>query len=200
MLIDAYVRKFFEERGTSNMDTDYTMLLRSITLLVACLGGIFSIFLGWRLYCKGVESAVHSDFSNESKFRIKFSAVGPGVFFALFGMLIIYKVVTMQAEVTEEIPVEASQTSMLAPRLQFIQSAVAATTTAAPSRKCLMMKRVRKQYDGSEINADLVNEALDASILALQKFAPQAQDQPKLVRNLQVLQEMRVSTGDWTVR
>lgn len=186
------------------MEADYTMLLRSITLMIACLGGIFSIFLGWKLYTKGIESAVQSDLSTDSKFSLKVSAVGPGVFFALFGMYIIIKIVSMQAEVTEEIPVEAVEARSWLTDIAPIPAAHAATTKAATSKtcktvavkQCLVRRRSSKQYDGAEITVEDVNRALDASLAALRNADVPADEERALIGNIRTLTEMRESTDE----
>jgi hypothetical protein len=65
---------------------------RSIVLIIAAAGGILCIVLGWRLYKDAILSKTEGSATLKHG-RIKLAAAGPGVFFALFGMWLLVKLV-----------------------------------------------------------------------------------------------------------
>jgi hypothetical protein len=69
------------------------IIIRGATLIIAGFGGLLSIYLGWKLYRNGLASAVSAEASKTDSWAFKMKAMGPGIFFALFGMaLLIYLV------------------------------------------------------------------------------------------------------------
>ncbi|MFM0351408.1 hypothetical protein [Paraburkholderia sp. RL17-347-BIC-D] len=71
---------------------------RSIVLIIAAAGGVLCIFLGWRLYKDAILSKTEgSAVLKQGKFKL--AAAGPGVFFALFGMWLLVKLVDRPVQV-----------------------------------------------------------------------------------------------------
>jgi hypothetical protein len=68
---------------------DNQLWLRQLIVFVAVIGGIYSIFLGYRLLIKGItdEFKLKSDLKG---FKADLVSVSPGLFFALIGLIIIW--------------------------------------------------------------------------------------------------------------
>lgn len=91
-------------------------LFRGINLMLVTLGGILSIYLGWRLYRDGIVSAVESEVRHGDKWKFAMKALGPGVFFALFGMWILVTVIGKEVSTESRgEPVEVEEVSGDAP-------------------------------------------------------------------------------------
>ena len=77
-------------------------ILRMVERLIIALGGILSIFLGYKLfYIAAVKSDSGADFKS-ALFSASFTKVGPGVFFALFGAYIMSTSITTQIDIKSE--------------------------------------------------------------------------------------------------
>jgi hypothetical protein len=91
----------------------FTFLFHGINMMIVTLGGVLSIYLGWRLYRDGIASAVESEMQHGENWKFTLRSLGPGVFFALFGMWILVTVVSKdppklrQGEVQSELTSEA---------------------------------------------------------------------------------------------
>lgn len=72
---------------------------RALVLLIAALGGVFSIFLGWKLYKDVVLSKTEGNL-HANGWSIKLAGAGPGVFFVAFGMWLLVKIVGQQVELS----------------------------------------------------------------------------------------------------
>jgi hypothetical protein len=151
------------------MENTVTMVhfFRGLTLLVACGGGIFCIFLGWKLYRDGINSPVSSELSQGNKFRFTMKALGPGVFFALFGMYVIVKIVGTQAETEPVISEEIMPQTKGSQLSTFIGEAQAAPQREI-ARMCFIYYRI-KQFDGKTISDQDLRSALSESISLLKR-------------------------------
>jgi len=69
------------------------ILGKAIVQAMAVISGAFFGFLGYRLYLQGVESATEATFAWGS-IEFWMAGGGPGIFFALAGVLVIYVAVT----------------------------------------------------------------------------------------------------------
>jgi len=64
-------------------------ILRMLERIIAALGGIGSIYLGYRLFSIARLENSSSGSLKNSLFTISLTRIGPGVFFALFGAYIL---------------------------------------------------------------------------------------------------------------
>ena len=71
---------------------------RSIGLLIAGIGAICCIFLGWSLYRDGIKVATAGTF-DYGNFKIKLSSLGPGVFLVAFGAAILLYLIARPANI-----------------------------------------------------------------------------------------------------
>jgi hypothetical protein len=89
--------------------------------LIATAGGVLSLYFGWQLFHSGSEKYQKATMELGG-WKVNFSKVGPGVFFALFGMYILYSAITNKADVdTDEDSPESSNSvpgTNTAPQIQ----------------------------------------------------------------------------------
>ncbi len=82
-------------------------MLRFVEKLLALAGGILCVYLGYRLFIKGVSGEASLKVEHDkSKLQLLNSA--PGIFFALFGMVLLGLVVWRQTNVFVLEPVSAN--------------------------------------------------------------------------------------------
>ena len=81
---------------------------RGAVLVLCTLGAILSIYLGWRLYIEAVLSKA-SAAAEYKGMHLRLVAAGPGVFFALFGMIVLWVLVRGQSSITSETKTEAQR-------------------------------------------------------------------------------------------
>lgn len=75
--------------------------------MIVTMGGVLSIYLGWKLYRDGIISAVESNLENQNGWKFTLKSLGPGVFFALFGMWILVTVIGKEVSTEKrEVPLE----------------------------------------------------------------------------------------------
>lgn len=87
-------------------------LFRGINMMLVTLGGLLSIYLGWKLYRDGIDSAVESEMQHGDNWKFTMKALGPGVFFALFGMWILVTVIGKEVSTeSRSEPVEVEEIS-----------------------------------------------------------------------------------------
>ena len=67
---------------------DIILILRFAEKLLALLGALLCVYLGYRLFVKGV-SGEASLKAEHNKFKVQLLNAAPGIFFALFGMAIL---------------------------------------------------------------------------------------------------------------
>lgn len=79
---------------------------RTGVLWIAAVGGILSMYFGWKLYLQGLQSPVTAELSSPEAWKFKMSAFGPGVFFALFGMGILVFLVRQPVVIEDPVYVE----------------------------------------------------------------------------------------------
>jgi hypothetical protein len=82
-------------------DTPATLgVLRMVNLLAISAAGILAIYFGYKLFMAGPNNYATSGGSFKSAlFNLTFSKAGPGVFFVLFGALILIFVVTNKLDI-----------------------------------------------------------------------------------------------------
>jgi hypothetical protein len=84
------------EAFCSRVKTNGTEFVFSGVAALATLGGIFCIFLGYKLFTKGIDKH-----KGELKAKVKFvdivfTGVGPGLFFMAFGAIVLITAIVMQ--------------------------------------------------------------------------------------------------------
>lgn len=185
------------------------VIARAVVLVIAALGGVLSIYLGWKLYRDGLVSAVDSELSKNESFKIKLSSAGPGVFFALFGMWLLVHLVEKQV-VMEDGPVQSTSAALYntADKPFKIERAVFATKKSAGAKTakdapevCFVRAKKRVFFLGNELTGDRIKADLDTALLHLKNV-----DQSKLSDNeatavidaVATLEHVRESTGEWT--
>jgi hypothetical protein len=83
-------------------------MLRMVERIIVSLGGILSVYLGYRLF---IVASVKTDSGGSFKsalFSASLTKVGPGVFFALFGAYVMATSITTQINVQTEQPSQAA--------------------------------------------------------------------------------------------
>jgi hypothetical protein len=154
---------------------------------------VLAIFLGWKLYKDAVLSAVSGE-AELSGTRFKLAAAGPGVFFALFGMWLLVKLVDRPLELEDAVPVKAPinrallseqlPTGSAAPVLLaqardrnppgFWLTQASQDESRISSADCLVIKSKRVLFAGHPLTASAVDDALSTAIAEL-KLAERAQ-------------------------
>lgn len=79
---------------------ELSVLFRGLERLVIVAGAITSLYLGYRLFVSGFDSEQSAEASGRG-FTIRLMKVGPGVFFALFGTIVMTSVVLANINVTQ---------------------------------------------------------------------------------------------------
>lgn len=152
--------------------------------MLATLGGILSIYLGWKLYREGIVSAVESEVRHGDKWKFAMKALGPGVFFALFGMWILVTVIGKEVSTESRgEPVEVEEVSgdaaPAAKKVSFWLGLIpqAQAQTVKRARLCAYYTRT-VNYDGDVIAKQDFQTAIDDAVSALRagEFDPAAQN------------------------
>lgn len=151
-------------------------ITRAVSYIVAALGGVLSIYLGYRLYVHGIESSV-SGSASHAGWKGTLRASGPGVFLVLFGAAILGSIVFSRASFSSEERVEngAIASSLLVP-------SVRASTLGSPSpsqqqtagqkgkaaKDCIVARRVTKRnvsfVDGGPLSRARLRAATATSL------------------------------------
>jgi hypothetical protein len=130
---------------------------RVSVLILGMLAGIFSVYLGWRLYRDAVISKTTGELTYKTV-KVALTATGPGVFLALFGTYLLYAIVSLPVDLSIEEAVQAGPAvtqkpvRMQAPAQDFrsgfmtVQASTAPATPAAPP--CLIRKVKATLYSG----------------------------------------------------
>ncbi len=156
------------------MECDVQMIAaitRAVVYIIATAGGVLSVYLGYRLYMHGVESAV-SGSASHSGWSGTLRSTGPGVFLVLFGAAILATVIFSKAEFATEESVENGALSGLltAPAHAAVRAAVAAPgntssrqtrqTGGKTAKDCIVERRVTKQTTSFVDGGPLANARL----------------------------------------
>jgi hypothetical protein len=130
-------------------------IARACVLVICAAGSVLSIYWGWRLYKDAIASPTLGD-ASVGKYKVKLVAAGPGVFFAIFGMVILWKLVDRPADITippaaaglEVAPSEVSEPRISQrPRSLLLTGATgheagSAVTKPASSPPCLIPRHI----------------------------------------------------------
>lgn len=130
--------------------------LRMAERIIISLGGILSIFLGYRLfYIASLKTDSGAEFKS-ALFSASFTKVGPGVFFALFGAYI------MLTSITTQIDIQSNQVNETDSRNQataFSQIAITATLLPNSAEKSRIIGLVRQaQQKSNQKSSDIVSK------------------------------------------
>jgi hypothetical protein len=186
------------------LDTLY-VVIRGTVLVIASLGACMSIFLGWKLYRDGAVSSVDGEASTGTGWKLRLTAAGPGVFFALFGMWLLVHLVNRSLEMEDEYQAAspagqaaAAPASAAYPAL-FLAAAVQPQPVAKPTT-CVIARRRRVLLDG-DVSPDQVREALRTAIVVMEKRRGKLSSQKaaRIADAVDVLTELEASTGTWPI-
>lgn len=184
-------------------------LFRGINMMLVTLGGILSIYLGWKLYRDGIASSVESEMQHGDKWKFTMKALGPGVFFALFGMWILVTVIGKQVstetgnapieiedaigatEAGEDVDVSARKVSFLQ---NFIPSAQAQVQPPRRYRICTTYTRT-VSYDGDIISKQDFQTAIDNAVVALRAGEFDAKTQEQANQAISILARLGSANG-----
>jgi hypothetical protein len=200
------------------------ILIRGALLLTVSAAGIFSIYLGWRLYRDAVVSKTIGAIEAPS-FKLRFSAASPGVVLAGFGAYLVLAVAQHRFETETAAPIATKSSmssshpgvcrSLDAPSTRYSHQPVERTSGAyvvlaqAPTGasaikptqepfECALWKRKTKYLGGANGSgaAGLDNDL--AKIIGLVDASPSTTDEERRSkrRALQVLGDLRVLAAD----
>jgi hypothetical protein len=183
-------------------------------------GGILCIYFGWKLYRDGIASAVESEMQHGDQWKFTLKALGPGVFFAAFGMWILVTVVNKQT-VYEPVGVEAasddadapadapqaasvakvapegarSEAAEPAPKVSLWFDPIPRAYAATPrqSRLCVHYGRLTA-YDGDTITNEDFQTAIDEAVAVMRSGRFDQADKPKVNHAIAILARLS-STG-----
>jgi hypothetical protein len=164
---------------------------RASVLIVAALTGTLCIYFGWRLYKDAIVSYTRGEYSGKFG-KIKLAAVGPGVFFAIFGMWLLVKLVdrpfqlaTTSSPVVSQsygnkhkaVALEAMPTSGqgVSPHLLLIADTGSAESSSNAKNPCLITRTIQTStmafFIGQPYSAtpEKTEQALDVAIQILNK-------------------------------
>jgi len=95
------------------MSTDtLAVVMRMVERSLIVSGGILSIFLGYRLFCLGIDKTQ----GEAVAFGISLKNFGPGLFFAALGAFVL--ITSMRASIKTGTPAELTPTAVAAPKTQ----------------------------------------------------------------------------------
>jgi hypothetical protein len=190
---------------------------RGIVLVIAALGAIMSIILGWQLHRDLVKSPVMVELNAGQTWKAKLVSRGPGAAFALFGMVLLV-VLVRQSVVTEDIsaepttqaspssaPAGLAQPSMFsapphnsAASLLLISGTSQADTKS--TRECFVSVRRRRFMDGGSLTPSKIRSDLGTAIRLIKRLDDDslgATGQTEKRAALDTLADLMESTGSW---
>jgi hypothetical protein len=201
---------------TANIDLAM-VVIRGIVLIVAALGGVLSIYFGWKLYRDGLASAVSAEASRNNSWAFKMRAVGPGVFFALFGAALLVYLTRQEMAIqsatdppAEIVPVPAKQLTSAGPRvpmatpqaqsaaapLPAVSAAEPRPTPGRPACRC-QTRIIRRFSDGRRLSPESIRTALSNAETLLGKLDRSSlslAEQVQLENTLTTFGQMRTVT------
>ncbi|MDH7976017.1 hypothetical protein QH494_27890 [Sphingomonas sp. AR_OL41] len=160
------------------------------------IGGIFCIYLGWKLYVQGISSPVSSEIAKGEQWKFTLKALGPGVFFALFGMWILVRTIDNQTTIdpAESDPVEqqGNQSGLSISDL-LVSPARAAEPGLAQSRPmarvCFRYPRIRMS-NGQSFETRDFQAAIDDSVLLLKKGSFRSEENERVNKTILVMSRL----------
>lgn len=134
---------------------------RGVVLVTCAVGGILSIYLGWRLYKDSmlVRTEGSAQFAN---MRFRLVSAGPGVFFAAFGMWLLKTLATQTVQLADEVqvpvtpshseaaPAHSAYNVAPAPTWPIAVLRIDANAASAPKPDCVITRRTRSLLGGAD--------------------------------------------------
>lgn len=165
------------------------IIVRGLLLSLVCIGGMLSIYLGWRLYAQALSSETAGEIS-WATFKVKLSAASPGVFLAAFGAFLLYSTSTHRFELSfkQEQVSPTSHSVLIEGQVQPFLKVQDASTGDRQAKKadgsscdCLLSKSttewtIRRLSGSDEVTVQTLQEDVMAIQrgLALVKLTPEA--------------------------
>jgi hypothetical protein len=172
------------------------LIFRGITLLLVTFGGILCIYLGWRLYRDGINSAVNSEFSKGEQWKITLRSAGPGVFFALFGMGILVWIVHNQTEIQTLEPEPAEQGLNVGSGLHdLLEGRAYAAAPKQTGKVCFRVRKIRMQLGASLESKDFQMAVRESVTLLKQGRFPDA-DRERVSSTILVLSRLDAAKAE----
>lgn len=154
---------------------------RVAVLILGILSGTFCIFLGWRLYRENINSATSGELKYNTA-RLVFKALGPGVFLALFGAVIVWTIVSQKVDLSTSTPTPkaSSLTPTTTQPAPFRSGALISVadgrqvpripqlSTTPPCEPCIVARKTRVYQSGEPpLTAEEYEQALEAATVLL---------------------------------
>lgn len=173
------------------------IVVRGLLLALVSVGGMISIYFGWRLYQAAILSKVEGEYSGPN-LKFKLSAASPGVFLAAFGAYLLLSVAQhrwIETETREE-PLARPSALTAAPwsfvqRVQHRAEASLPSCNCPPKQECLLAKSTKgKVWIGgtSEVTDTSLNEDLTSIRVVLERVTPV--DRAERTRHLKATQAL----------
>ena len=182
-------------RGVGMDTVQMAFMFRGITMLMVCGGAIMSIYLGWKLYRDGINSPVVSELSKGESLRFTLKALGPGIFFAIFGMWILVQIVQSQTVFEPAIEPDKAEQVGIAPThaKQSFAFATNAYAQGAPRKRttriCFPYGRL-VSYSGENLRQADFETALRDAVDLLRTGNFPAQDSVKVNSAISILSKL----------
>ena len=188
---------------------------RVAVLIIGMFAGIFSIYLGWRLYRDQVVSRVNAQIKWKDDFKLVFGAASPGIALALFGVWLLVTIVQQRVDLSEAVPNRNVQTTKpstsqasLARRMEGQYSILpvqstpsssggsnASNTTTKPVPDCTIRIKSRRLYSGDDdLSSADVRSALETSLIELERARQSEMDISRikqLRRSISVIEQLQ---------
>lgn len=197
--------------AATDATVDMTIVMfHGIVQVIAALGGLLCIYLGWRLYHQGVASPVKGEAAlGDSKWRFRLASAGPGAFLALFGAGLLawlaYQKVGFEDTTVVPQPAGAVANNTSAPR----DAAPVLLTPAQYQRPpqvnaqqyvCVLVIRKRVFLNGQGLTPERISADLGTARSYLAEDARRASD-PRATSQLNdavdTIDQLRQSVGVW---
>jgi hypothetical protein len=190
------------------------VLIRGATEIIAALGALLSIYLGWRLYRDGVTSPVQGELSQTRKWTAKLSSTGPGVFLAAFGIVLLIYLVSQKAQIETPVALPARATPSVAPASELPGQAgaearlIRTQTRRAPAARveqglvCVVAVRRRVFLGGQGLTPERISSDLAVAHAYLDRANRGQLDvrsASQLADVIDTIDELRDSTGEWAL-
>lgn len=212
------------EAGTSGASLDHVYVIgRLLLLLVPAFAGMLSLYLGYRLYLRGIESRTDVDAGAGEGWRIKLSTHGPGAVFIIFGIWLLVTVVNKELQyeraqgeevnVIDEEPPPVANGGEAAPvgnrgNLSLLMAASFQPAQGRPPprvrgarRICYISRVALRGLDGDLSSASLRN-ALSTALPILTAHARSGlapREAARVNDAIDALSLARESTGEWRI-
>lgn len=179
------------------------IVVRGVLLALVSVGGMVSIYFGWRLYQSAILSQVEGEFSTQS-LKFKLSAASPGVFLAAFGAYLLLSVSQHrwhEQEVHEAIAKPSAWSSKLLSGFHRTdyrpEQPVQQSCSCPPKQECLLAKTTKvKDWMGgaNDVTTHSLKEDLSAIRSVLEGISPNGStERLRLVKATQALARLEAA-------